>query len=129
MEDQILVSGRERNPVENGGASNPNLQHEHFLLPKSLCKEINSILQRVQRGHKENERKIHWMSWDKLRRSKSQGGIGFRNLKSSNKALLAKQGWRILQKLDSLVASIMKAKYYPHGTLLEAKEGTRPSLA
>jgi hypothetical protein len=29
-----------------------------FLLPKELCKEINSIMQRFWWGHKENEKKI-----------------------------------------------------------------------
>jgi hypothetical protein len=31
--------------------------------------------------------------------------------------------------LDGLVASILKAKYFPHGSFLEAKESNRPSLA
>jgi hypothetical protein len=45
-------------------------------------------------------------------RSKAQGGMGFQDLTCFNKALLAKQGWRIIQNLDSLVGSILKVKYF-----------------
>lgn len=37
------------------------------------------------------KRNLHWLSWDKLCRLKVLGGLGFRNLVSSNQALLAKQ--------------------------------------
>jgi ribonuclease HI len=100
-----------------------------FLLPKALCKEINLIMGKFWWGHKSNDKKIHWMSWAKMGRSKAQGGMGFRDLCCFNKALLAKQGWRLLQHPDSLVAKIIKAKYYPHGDFLKAKIGSRPSLA
>ncbi|XP_028119122.1 uncharacterized protein LOC114316623 [Camellia sinensis] len=54
--------------------------------------------------------------------------MGFRSLKAFNKALLAKQGWRLLSVPDSLVARILKAKYYPHTTFLQANVGSNPSF-
>jgi hypothetical protein len=76
-----------------------------------------------------NTAKIHWMSWEKMGTSKNQGRLGFRDLVTFNKALLAKQFWRILQNPDSLVTAIMKAKYFPYGTMLDANLGSRPSMA
>lgn len=60
---------------------------------------------------------------------KTRGGRGFRDLVSFNKALLANQCWKLLQNLNSLAATIIKAKYYLHSTILEAMVGKRPSFA
>jgi hypothetical protein len=100
-----------------------------FLLPVSLCRELNALMQRFWWGHKKNTTKIHWMSWEKMGISENQGGLGFHDLVIFNKAFLAKQLWRILQNPDSLVAAIMKAKYFPHNNMLDADLGSRPSFA
>ena len=81
-----------------------------FLLPNTLCKELNGLMQRFWWGHKENISKIHWMSWGKMGITKEKGGLGFRDLGMFHKALLAKQVWRILQNPESLTARIMNAK-------------------
>ena len=39
------------------------------------------------------------------------------------------QGWRLLMNPNSLVARVNKAKYYPHGDVLNACLGSRPSYA
>jgi hypothetical protein len=100
-----------------------------FQLPKTLCKEINSMMGRFWWGSKENETKIAWMSWDRMGRTKDKGGLGYRDLESFNLALLAKQGWRLLQQPDTLLGRIYKEKYFPHGNFLESSLGRRPSYA
>ncbi|XP_059429178.1 uncharacterized protein LOC132162990 [Corylus avellana] len=52
-------------------------------------------------------------------KSKEVGGMGFRDLECFNTALLAKQGWCLVKNPDSLVAQILKEKYYPNGNFLE----------
>ena len=69
------------------------------------------------------------MSWSKMGISKTRGGMGFRDFTYFNQALLAKQIWRLWKSPDSLVAQIMKAKYYPDCSVLEAPLGKKPSFA
>ena len=69
------------------------------------------------------------MGWERMRVSKAKGGMGFKDLTIFNKALLAKQVWRIMQNPSSLVTRIMQAKYFSRKKVFEAGLGTRPSLA
>ena len=44
-------------------------------------------------GTKREKRKIHWLKWGEMTRSKSEGGMGFRDLAWKSNSLLAKQAW------------------------------------
>lgn len=99
-----------------------------FWLPQALCKSLNSLMSRFWWGHKSNQGRVHWMSWERLGAPKNRGGMGFRDLEVFNLALLAKQGWQLLTNPNSLVAHIMKEKYYRGNGFLEAHLGRRPSF-
>ncbi|KAG2675590.1 hypothetical protein I3760_12G011500 [Carya illinoinensis] len=78
-------------------------------------------------GQRGTERKIHWLSWERLCQRKNQGGLGFRNLHHFNLALLAKQGWRLFQNEHSLRHQLLKAKYFPQSSFFQAGLGRCPS--
>ena len=99
-----------------------------FRIPDGICASINSMSSNFWWGQRNNERKMHWKSWDGLCSSKSGGGMGFRNLKLFNTALLAKQCWRILHHPYSLIGRIFKAKYFPRGSFMEARIPTHSSF-
>ena len=61
-----------------------------FKLPDLLCADLNSLMGRFWWGQKANERKLAWVSWEKLCFPKVDGGMGFRDLKAFNLALLEK---------------------------------------
>lgn len=54
-------------------------------------------------GQKNEENRIHWVSWTTLCEPKTQGGMGFKSMEDFDKALLAKQGWRVISNPDFLV--------------------------
>ncbi|KAL6194310.1 hypothetical protein ACLB2K_035394 [Fragaria x ananassa] len=60
------------------------------------------------------------VEWPFLEAVMDEGGLGFRNMWQFNQALLAKQGWRILKEPNSLLARVLKAKYYPNSNFLKA---------
>ncbi|XP_058768952.1 uncharacterized mitochondrial protein AtMg00310-like [Vicia villosa] len=62
-----------------------------YKMSEALCKEIEAMLAKFWWGSKNGERKVHWMSWEKLSRSKGSGGMGFRGISEFNKSLLGKQ--------------------------------------
>ncbi|KAI5353126.1 hypothetical protein L3X38_006019 [Prunus dulcis] len=83
-----------------------------FLLPKYFCDDLNRMMASFWWNSSNDDKTIHWLPWDKLCLPKADGGLGFRNLYDFNLALLAKQGWRLLQQPDSVTARVLKAKYY-----------------
>lgn len=99
-----------------------------FALPKRLCKEIAILKSRFWWGYGRNEKKIQWRSWEKMGMAKTRGGLGFREVESFNRALLAKQPWRILTNPNSIAARLQKDKHHRQTEVLEAELGSRPSL-
>ncbi|XP_075669940.1 putative mitochondrial protein AtMg00310 [Castanea sativa] len=51
-----------------------------------------------------------------------EDGMGFWNLRNFNLAMLAKQGWRMIQGNDSLLYKCFKGRYFPRSSFLDAKE-------
>jgi hypothetical protein len=92
-----------------------------FKIPKNICKGIIDAITHFWWGDEENQRRMHWMAWWKMCVPKNQGGMGFRDIHYFNLALLAKQAWRLIDNPDSLCATILRAKYYPDGDLLNTK--------
>ncbi|KAF8094718.1 hypothetical protein N665_0354s0008 [Sinapis alba] len=74
-----------------------------------------------------NRKKI---AWQKLCKSKDQGGVSFKDLEKFNQALLVKQADRVMKKPDSLLAQVLlKQRYIKNSTFLENGLGARPSFA
>ncbi|XP_074293389.1 putative mitochondrial protein AtMg00310 [Silene latifolia] len=91
-----------------------------FKLPASFCDELRSLVSCFWWGSERGKRKIPWIAWSKLCQPKCKGGLGFRDYMSFNKALLGKQSWRLLTNSESLMSRIMKGKYFPDRSFLEA---------
>ncbi|XP_012468921.2 uncharacterized protein LOC105787003 [Gossypium raimondii] len=110
---------------------NRNLNLENYLgLPSmvGLCRDLEAVMARFWWQKKAGKKGLHWCSWKKLSVPKEEGGMGFRDLAKFNIALLAKQGWHLMENLSSLLARLLKAKYYRGSDFMEASLGANPSF-
>jgi len=89
-----------------------------FKLPKELCHTIQSSIIRFLWRHKQKNRKTHWIKASHFCTSEDDGGLGFLDSDLFNDALLAKQIWTIIKGDGSLVARLLRGKYYLDGTFL-----------
>ena len=78
-----------------------------FELPDSLINNMHRILNEFWWGNGNKRNPIRWINWERLFVSKFKGGLRFRHLGIFNKALLAKQGWRLIKHPDSLMARVL----------------------
>ncbi|XP_016193039.1 uncharacterized protein LOC107633966 [Arachis ipaensis] len=111
------------------GSAMPIYTLSCFKLPESLIDNIQRKMMQFWWGQRRNERKLQWIKWDTVRRNKDQEGLGFKDLKAFNLAMLEKQSWRILKKTDSLLHRVYKAKYFSYSPFMNAQIGQNPSWA
>ena len=55
--------------------------------------------------------------------------MGFKQPKQFNLAMLAKQGWRLQTRTNSLLYRVFKFKYFPNCEFVDASLGRNPSFA
>lgn len=100
----------------------PNYIMSCFVLPKSFCAKISSMISNFWWRQSGRDRGIHWKNWQQLMLRKCEGGLGFRDLYSMNLALVAKQVWRIAKSPNALWAQLLKSLYFPNSSIWEAKK-------
>ena len=88
-----------------------------FTFPRSTCDDLGRMIRSYWWGAYRGKRKTHWKSWDSMLRPKTAGGMGFKDFRLFNQAMLARQAWRILVNPECLCTRVLKARYFPNGRL------------
>ncbi|KAA3477682.1 reverse transcriptase-like protein [Gossypium australe] len=99
-----------------------------FLAPIGVLKEIQTKLSRGWWSGKERGKFWSMLSWRTLCQPKGMGGIGLRNMRLFNIALLGRQVWRLINNKESLYFKVLSSKYFPDGNIFNAKKVNRASF-
>ncbi|KAK2651816.1 hypothetical protein Ddye_011672 [Dipteronia dyeriana] len=100
-----------------------------FKLPVALCKELVRICDCFWWGSTDMYTKIHWSSWDRLYSLKVKDGLGFRDIQSFNRAMLANQCWRLISNPDSLTARVLRSKSGKTGVAIIIRDHKESDVA
>ncbi|KAL2927644.1 hypothetical protein RDABS01_019975 [Bienertia sinuspersici] len=73
-----------------------------FKIPGSIANRVNRAIAKFWWRGCNQGKGAHWRSWKFITRPKERGGIGIRDVKTLNQALLAKKAWRILKNRENV---------------------------
>ncbi|KAG8374862.1 hypothetical protein BUALT_Bualt10G0039700 [Buddleja alternifolia] len=88
-----------------------------FLMPKSICLKIDSLMRRFWWGHKEGSRGFNPVCWELVCSPKSVGGLGLRKMEHINQALVSKLAWNVAANPPKIWVQILSAKYLTNSNL------------
>lgn len=108
--------------------ANPIYKMSSFQLRRKDTDKMNSIALNLFWGFKENKAKIHLLGRKKIMNKVGQGGLGFRDFRLVNKALMAKQFWRVVQRPTSVAGQWIHHKYVKPNSNLELKRSSLQSV-
>ncbi|KAK3217827.1 hypothetical protein Dsin_011797 [Dipteronia sinensis] len=115
---QLLSAGGNEVLIRAVVKSIPTYSMSLFKLPKGFLNVLQVLCNRFWWGSTELNKKLHWESWGKPCTCEDEGALGFRNFLVFNRALLAKQIWRLEKLLGTLVAQVLKSNYFPSCSVL-----------
>ncbi|GKV31852.1 hypothetical protein SLEP1_g40514 [Rubroshorea leprosula] len=85
------------------------------LLPKRVIRELNKIRRNFLWGGVGEGRKIAWVAWERVCCEKKEGGLGVKNLRWFNMALLGKWWGRLIGGDKGLWSRVLLEKYGGEG--------------
>lgn len=92
----------------------PNYHIRIFLLPKKIHNQIDTINRNFLWGHSEGSRKIHFVGWNKITKSKSNWGSCIKKSSNMNVAFMEKLIWELHTSNHKLWVTLFSHRYnYP----------------
>ncbi|KAL8511368.1 hypothetical protein ACS0TY_017963 [Phlomoides rotata] len=98
----------------------PTYYLSFYRIPKHTLREIVKLQRDFLWGGGVNGKKIPWVAWNDICKSKVDGGLGVKHLDLFNKSLLGKWAWRIRVEPNSLWVRILDSKYGACSTFLSS---------
>uniref|UniRef100_A0A7C9ALA2 Reverse transcriptase domain-containing protein n=1 Tax=Opuntia streptacantha TaxID=393608 RepID=A0A7C9ALA2_OPUST len=82
-----------------------------FPLPASVAHKMEALQRNFLWGSFGSDFKFHLVRWNMVKQPSSVGGLGVRDLRLFNEALLGKWLWRFLNEKDNLWRKVVAIKY------------------
>ncbi|KAG7559082.1 Reverse transcriptase domain [Arabidopsis thaliana x Arabidopsis arenosa] len=124
---KFLSKGGKEILIKSVAQALPTYVMSCFLLPKNIRSKLSSAISNFWWSNKQESKGLHWIAWDKLCSPLSEGGLGFKMFEDFNLALLAKQLWRLVRFPDSLLARVLRGRYFKYSSPLSVKPSYLPS--
>ena len=99
-----------------------------FRLPDRVADKLIGLLRRFLWGGGSEQRKITWVKWEIVCLPKEKGGLGIKDIRTFNKALLGKWRWDMLQQNKELWSRILDSKYGGWRSLVDGKRVNNESV-
>ena len=80
--------------IQASSAAIPSYVMQCTYLPGRILDGVDRVNRNFLWGSSDTAKKVHWVGWDKVTKSKEEGGLGLHSAKGRNVALLAKLNWR-----------------------------------
>ncbi|GKV22646.1 hypothetical protein SLEP1_g32498 [Rubroshorea leprosula] len=92
-------------------SSLPVFQMSTHLLPKGTLSILDKIRRQFLWGGWEEHKKINWVKWESVCRRKDEGGLGVKDLRHFNAALMGKWWAKLAGNSNSLWYGVIRSKY------------------
>nr|KYP48155.1 Putative ribonuclease H protein At1g65750 family [Cajanus cajan] len=93
-----------------------------FRIPKKVHLQLVRLQWNFLWGHMRDHKKVAWISWDRVCRSKNQGGLGIKDIILFNESLLGKWRWNLFHDSNSLWVKLLESKYGGWRNLVEGED-------
>lgn len=113
----LSIAGR-RTLVQSVLSDVPSYVMQTSWLPQSTCDELNRLSRNFLWGSSADKRKLHLVNWRTVTKPKKLSGLGIKETRRANIALLAKIGGQLVIGVDKMWARVFNAKYVKDSTIL-----------
>ena len=84
-----------------------------LLAPKGIVKDIDNLLRKfLWEGGRNTGRKMHLVSWEKVKGPKSEGGLNIRDVATQNLAMGGKILWKMIRGKTTWSSKALRTKYF-----------------
>jgi hypothetical protein len=83
-DEKYMSSGAKEVLIKSVLQALPTYAMGIFKFSYGLCDDLMQLIRNFWWGDKENEKKVHWISWEKMIAPKCYGGMGFRDMRAFN---------------------------------------------